>query len=187
MVMRQPAVVSITTSPFPKGPLLVDQPAVIKVFTATSAYDPAVNKLPVFAHCIVCRTGGRTFSTAASVLHLVMLVSFGYLYSNSMSFLWFNGFYGIVSWQWCICYHIVYMYTTWVGCNRNNISIILQLILEKCSTTAGLSNRWGYGINWWWWRGLHRRIVRQTDSDIGINNAWSNVTGYAGTYINARS
>jgi len=47
--MRQPAVVSITTSPFPKGPLLVDQPAVIKVFTATSAYDPAVNKLPVFA------------------------------------------------------------------------------------------------------------------------------------------
>jgi len=47
--MRQPVVVSITTSPFPKGPLLVDQPAVIKVFTATSAYYPAVNKLPVFA------------------------------------------------------------------------------------------------------------------------------------------
>jgi hypothetical protein len=39
----------ITAGPFPAGPLLAEQPALIVGFTAGPAYDPAVNTMSTFA------------------------------------------------------------------------------------------------------------------------------------------
>ena len=60
-------------------------------------------------------------------------------YDATLSFLRMDVFYGTVSWQWCICYDIVYMYTTRVWFNQNIFYIIITIDSEKYSISDGLS------------------------------------------------
>lgn len=66
----------------------------------------------------------------ANVLHLVMPVSL-FVFSNDMSLLWMDLFYRTVSWQWCICSYIVYIYTTLVCVLEIIFVLLLQLYSEK--------------------------------------------------------
>jgi hypothetical protein len=63
--MRQLVVIQITAGSWPEGPLLVDQLAVIKGFTAVSTYDPVVNRLLVFAIALYARPAVKHLAPSA--------------------------------------------------------------------------------------------------------------------------